>query len=92
MGVAAPNVLSPELAEKIAVQGSVPLENPGGQIHLLRCNTMARCSPALGSNVEATKTEPDKNTYLVLPHLSGPDHAYATGAGFCSRAMRAART
>src|SRR5262245_59922920 len=32
--------------------------------------------PALGSNLEAQKTEPDKNTYLVLPDQHGADAAY----------------
>jgi hypothetical protein len=39
--------------------------------------------PALGSNVEATKTEPDKNTYLVFDHgLKGPDASYDYGTHF----------
>jgi hypothetical protein len=82
VGVAAPNVLSPELAEKIAVQGSVPLENSTGQFAYYGYNNDGPLLPALGSNVEATKTEPDKNTYLVLPHLSGPDRAYDYGHRF----------
>ena len=32
--------------------------------------------------VEATKTEPDKNTYLVLHGQNGPDHAYNYGTHF----------
>ncbi len=81
-GFAAPNVLSPELAEKIVAQGSTPLENPSGQFSHYGYNNDGPFLPALGSNVEATKTEPDKNTYLVLPHLSGPDHAYDYGHRF----------
>src|SRR5262245_60045455 len=38
--------------------------------------------PATGSNVEATKTEPDKNTYLVLRNLHGADAAYNYGTHF----------
>src|SRR4030095_3566810 len=30
-----------------------------------------------GSFIEASKSEPDKNTYLVLPGLHGPDASYA---------------
>jgi hypothetical protein len=33
-------------------------------------------------NVEATKTEPDKNTYLVLDHLAGADPNYDYGHHF----------
>ena len=32
--------------------------------------------------VEATKTEPDKNTYLVLHGQNGPDHSYDYGTHF----------
>ena len=32
--------------------------------------------------VEATKTEPDKNTYLVLHGQNGPDHSYNYGTHF----------
>jgi hypothetical protein len=81
-GVAAPNVLSPELAEKIVGQGSNPLENPSGQFTLYGYNNDGPMLPALGSNVEATKTEPDKNTYLVIPHLSGADPSYDYGKRF----------
>src|SRR5262249_44371383 len=39
--------------------------------------------PALGSNVEATKTEPDKNTYLVFRNgLGGPSPGYDYGKHF----------
>jgi len=33
---------------------------------------------SFGSNVEATKTEPDKNTYLVLHDLKGADRTPLT--------------
>jgi hypothetical protein len=82
VGFAAPNVLSPELAEKIVAQGSNPLENPSGQFTFYGYNNDGPMLPALGSNVEATKTEPDKNTYLVLQHLSGPDQNYEYGHRF----------
>ena len=38
--------------------------------------------PALGSNAEASKTEPDKNTYLVLHDLKGADPDYDYGTHF----------
>jgi hypothetical protein len=81
-GFAAPNVLSPELAEKVVAQGSNPLENPSGQFTLYGYNNDGPLLPSLGSNVEATKTEPDKNTYLVLPQLSGADANYDYGHRF----------
>jgi hypothetical protein len=102
-GFAAPNVLSPELAEKVVAQGSNPLENPSGQFTLYGYNNDGPPLPSLGSNIEATKTEPDKNTYLVLPQLSGADANYDYGHRFlfqghttmvivsCSRATRTAR-
>jgi hypothetical protein len=37
---------------------------------------------AQGHNVEATKTEPDKNTYLVLAGQDGPDPQYNYGSHF----------
>ncbi len=81
-GVAAPNVLSPELAEKIVAQGSTPLENPSGQFTHYGYNNDGPMLPALGSNAEATKTEPDKNTYLVIPDLKGGDPGYDYGKRF----------
>src|SRR5690349_3195208 len=71
-GIAVPNSLSPELAEKVIVQGAHPLENPAGQFAFYGYNNDGPHVPPPGSeqskdnNVEATKTEPDKNTYLVL--------------------------
>jgi len=82
VGIAAPNVLSPELAEQIVVQGSTPLENPAGQFSHYGYNNDGPMLPALNSNAEATKTEPDKNTYLVFRELSGPDHSYDYGHRF----------
>src|SRR5262249_25702578 len=38
--------------------------------------------PAAGHLIEASKTEPDKNTYLVMPGLKGADPAYRYGRHF----------
>ena len=38
--------------------------------------------PAVGHKVEASKTEPDKNTYLVLDHQHGADPQYDYGTHF----------
>lgn len=98
VGQPAPNVLSPELIETIVAQGSQPLENPG-ILDLGNGKTIpvsfygyfgdGPLTPAPGAvqspgnNVEASKTEPDKNTYLVLPRgLHGADAAYDYGKHF----------
>jgi len=83
VGFNAPNVLSPELVELIAAQGSIPLENGTAVIPYYGYDGNGPHMPPLGSNVEATKTEPDKNTYLVFKHgLSGPDASYDYGTHF----------
>jgi hypothetical protein len=82
-GNTAPNVLSPELAEKMVAQGSTPLENPSADFPFYGYDgDQPNMLPDFGSNVEATKTEPDKNTYLVLPGLNGPDGHYDYGKRF----------
>src|SRR5215468_7625764 len=67
VGVTAPTILSPELAQIVAAQGSMPVENPLDAVKYYGyLNDQPNLLPAPGSNVEASKTEPDKNTYLVL--------------------------
>src|SRR5947208_1119740 len=62
VGFAAANVLSPELVELIVAQGSTPLENGTAQFPYYGYDGNGPHLPPLGSNVEATKAEPDKNT------------------------------
>jgi hypothetical protein len=84
-GVSLPNVLSPELAGVIRAQGSTRLENPTAtKIYYGYLNDQPNMIPPPGttSNVEASKTEPDKNTYLVLPGLNGADPGYDYGSRF----------
>src|SRR5262249_26707252 len=87
-GLATPNVLSPELIETIVAQGSQPLENPTGPFGFYGYNNDGPMLPAPGDvqatdhNVEATKTEPDKNTYLVLDGQHGSDPNYPYGKHF----------
>src|SRR5262245_33501883 len=81
-GFAVPNVLSPELIESHVAQGSTPLENPSALTGFYGYDSDGPMLPALGSNVEATKTEPDKNTYLVLRGLHGADPKYDYGRRF----------
>jgi hypothetical protein len=96
-GVAKPNVLSPGLTEVIAAQGSIDLENPV-VVDLGNGTTVAHTNygyegdgpelpapgdlPSATHKVEATKTEPDKNTYLVLDGQVGPDALYDYGRHF----------
>ncbi|MFI5317675.1 MAG: phosphatase [Myxococcota bacterium] len=88
VGVSRPNVLPPELAEIARAQGSTPLENPTPAIPFYGYDGNGPMLPAPGDlntpthNVEATKTEPDKNTYLVLDHATGADPNYDYGNHF----------
>src|SRR5882672_7243531 len=98
VGITSPTVLSPELAQIVAAQGSMLVENPTDSAKYYGyLNDRPNLLPALGSNVEASKTEPDKNTYLVMHGLQGadPDYDYGThflfqghetGAGYITRA------
>ena len=82
-GVSVPNVLSVELADVIRAQGSMVLENPRDWAAFYGYNNdRPNLLPALGSNAEATKTEPDKNTYLVLHGQRGADPSYDYGTYF----------
>src|SRR5262249_32738065 len=96
-GFSAPNSLSPELVEAVVAQGSNPLENPAsvtlpdGTTVSLPFYGYDGNGPFLpapgdvqapGHNVEASKTEPDKNTYLVLHRQHGPDTHYDYGTHF----------
>jgi hypothetical protein len=82
-GMAAPNSLSPELIETIVAQGSDALENPTPLIAFYGYDNNGPMIPTTaGSRVEATKTEPDKNTYLVLKGQKGADPLYNYGTHF----------
>ncbi len=84
VGFAPPNRLSPELSQVVAAQGSDKLENPDGVIGYYGYQADGKpFVPALGSNVEAQKTEPDKNTYLFFKGgLKGADPSYDYGQHF----------
>src|SRR5262245_24207237 len=69
VGVTLPTALSPELQPIVRAQGSQPVENPGGGVAFYAYrddhpNLVPLFTAGVGSNVEASKTEPDKNTYL----------------------------
>ncbi len=84
-GVVVADQLSPELSQVALAQGATKLENPttavpyygydGDQPVLVPLPT--------APTVEAHKTEPDKNTYLVFEHgLPGADPSYDYGTHF----------
>jgi hypothetical protein len=83
-GVVAPNILSPELIEALVAQGANALENPSALVPFYGYDNNGTMVPAVaGTRVEATKTEPDKNTYLVFKDgLTGADPAYDYGTHF----------
>ena len=72
------NKIAPGFTLTKIAQGSDPLENPSGLI-----TTFGFLNDASTQPVEATKTEPDQNTYLVFKHgLPGPTHGYDYGTHF----------
>jgi hypothetical protein len=82
-GLAAPNVLSPELDQRLVATGSIKLDGATRvttYYGYLNSNngTVSAMVPVLGSAatpstpaLEATKSEPDKNTYLVFDPSRG---------------------
>jgi hypothetical protein len=90
-GYAPASQLSPELRQSPVAYGALPLENPQGIVtHYGYENdtpspddaSLPQMVPAAGSSTEAQKTEPDKNTYLVLKHQTGADPSYDYGTHF----------
>jgi hypothetical protein len=87
-GFAAPNALFTGLVEWPVAQGSMRTEGGDANTSYYGYNGNGSFVPLAGSvqspghNVEANKTEPDKNTYLVLSGQHGPDAAYDYGTHF----------
>ena len=83
-GISSPNVLSPQLREVSVAQGSTRLENGTAAVPFYGYLGNGPMLPLPAApTTEATKTEPDKNTYLVFPHgLKGADPAYGYGTHF----------
>jgi hypothetical protein len=79
-GVVAPNILSPELQQIIWASGSMALENPVTNVGFYGYNTAPFI--VLPPDTQPSKTEPDKNTYLVLRNQVGPDSHYDYGTHF----------
>jgi Bacterial protein of unknown function (DUF839) len=87
-GFVAPNILSTELEQIVWANGATKLENPTALIGFYGYYNDGPHMPAPGavqvpgSIIEATKTDPDKNTYLVLRRQTGPDSNYDYGSRF----------
>ncbi len=96
-GMSRPNVLSPEVQDVTWAQGSTPVENPSNGISYYGYDDGGTFMPLPSSYtagppasvsisqvapIEATKTEPDKNVYLVLDNVKGADPNYDYGRHF----------
>ena len=87
-GFTAPNILSPELQEVIWAQGAMKLDGGTAQVPYYGYDSNGPFIPTSfgGTNgltaTEAQKTEPDKNTYLVLNGQRGADANYDYGTNF----------
>src|SRR4051812_11063494 len=90
-GISVPNALPPELADVVIAQGANVLENPDGTVTNYGYYNDGTFVPTPGGLTEATKSEPDKNTYLVMRGLRARIPSTTTARTSCSRATRAAR-
>jgi hypothetical protein len=87
-GISAPIVLSPELKQTVVAEGSVRLENPETGYEFYGFSSdgphvpLPGALPSASGPIEGTKTEPDKNTYLVLRNAQGADAGYDYGSHF----------
>jgi hypothetical protein len=90
-GYAPPDVLSPELRQTMVAQGSMRLDgaqDPVGWYGYINDApspddpTLPQMIGTSASQAEAQKTEPDKNTYLVLKKQTGADPNYDYGTHF----------
>ncbi len=84
----ADDVLAPGLAQVPVAEGAYKLENPTKELGYYAYGNDGPLAPkkgavqSEGNNVEATKTEPDKNTYLVLDGAKGPAKGVKYGTHF----------
>ncbi len=73
-----PNLLPPGFSLRLVAQGGDALENPSGLI-----TNFGYLNDASKQPVEATKTEPDENTYLILnKNPGGPTAGFDYGRHF----------
>lgn len=82
-GQSADNVLSASLEAVAVATGNTALENPGAS-HLAGSAGAATPIPKYGywGDATSTKSEPDKNTYLVLAGQKGPSSNFDYGTHF----------
>ena len=84
----AEDTLSPGLAQRPVAEGRFKLENPSKHLAFYGYGSDGPLKPAKGAvpakgtTIEATKTEPDKNTYLVLDGVKGAHKGYNYGTHF----------
>jgi hypothetical protein len=81
-GMSVPNGLAPQLRASVVAQGANAVENPTDWAGFYGYDNNGTLLPLAGTNAEASKTEPDKNTYLVLRGLRGADPDYYYGSHF----------
>jgi hypothetical protein len=90
-GYAPSDVLSPELRQSLVAQGSMALDGAQGAVGWYGYindapspddSTLPQMVGTPASPAEAQKTEPDKNTYLVLKNQTGADPTYDYGTHF----------
>ena len=87
-GITLPDKISPQWRETTVAQGSNALENPSALTSWYGYYNDGPLIPApgdvqaTGHNVEASKSEPDKNTYLVVKGQHGADAKYDYGTHF----------
>lgn len=82
-GFSSPDALSPELVKYVVAQGSMRLENGTTAVPFYGYDGNGPMLPLPAApTTEASKTEPDKNTYLVLRGQRGADPAYDYGTHF----------
>src|SRR6188472_1880972 len=81
-GMVRANLLSPKLTEAPVAQGAIKLDGGSAEVPFYGYDGDGPMVPAFGSAAEATKTEPDKNTYLKLGGLHGADPGYDYGRHF----------
>ena len=88
-GQSAPTVLAPELKARVVAAGAMRLENPStlfASYGYAEDHKDLVAAPGIvqwpGRTIEKTKTEPDKNVYLVLDGQKGADAGYDYGRRF----------
>ena len=81
-------MLSPELQRAPVALGAMPLENPTAMFSHYGYASDGPIAPGVGDQpnvfrrISATKTEPDKNAYLVLDGQTGPTAGFDYGKHF----------